>query len=69
MANRLIVDKTPFLKIKARFESGESVPRYAVAAAEDVLGEKFIRRGVASRPDVHDRAAGDDSFGDEAVVL
>lgn len=69
MANRLIVDKTPFLKIKARFESGELVPRYAVAAAEEVLGEKFLRRGVAPRPDVHDRIAGDDSFDDDGVVL
>lgn len=69
MAERLIVDKSPFLKIKARYEAGEAVPRYAVTAAQDVLGEKFVRRGVARRPDARDRAAGDDSFDDEAVVL
>lgn len=69
MANRLIVDKRPFLKIKARYEAGETVPRYAVTAAEDVLGEKFLRRGVSSRPDVADRAAGDDSFDDGVAVL
>lgn len=69
MAERLMIDKRPFLRIKARVEAGESVPRYAVQAAEEVLGEKFLRRGAAHRPDVHDRIAGDDTFDDSAVAL
>ena len=58
------MDRTPWLRIKARFEAGESVPSAVREMAESVLGERFVRAGQGKRPDVRDRAAGDDSFDD-----
>lgn len=61
-----MVDTRPFLRIKARYEAGETVPPLARKWAEEVLGERFVRLGKGGpRPDHHDRAAGDDSFDDE----
>lgn len=51
-----------WLRLKERFEAGENIPRIARDAAEAVLGERFVRRGVSARPDASDRAAGDRSF-------
>lgn len=63
-----MADLKPWLKVKARYEAGESVPLHVRRMAESVLGERFVRgprpsRG-ASRPDHLDRQAGDDSFDD-----
>lgn len=60
-----MVDKSPWLRVKARFEAGDSVSLAVREMAEEVLGERFIRpakRGM--RPDFRDREAGDDSFDD-----
>lgn len=65
----MVIDKTPWLKIKARFESGKPVPAVARSMAEEVLGERFVRAGKGRRPDARDLAAGDDIFRDEGMVL
>lgn len=57
------VDKTPWLKVKARYEAGEPVSQAVRDMAESVLGERFLRpAGKGKRPDFRDREAGDDSF-------
>ncbi|HLO65289.1 MAG TPA: hypothetical protein VK165_20190 [Azonexus sp.] len=62
----MVVDKTPFLKIKARYEAGERIAPYIRKSAEEVLGERFLRQPKrGQRPDARDRAAGDDSFDDD----
>lgn len=58
-----------WLRLKARFEAGENIPRIARDAAEAVLGERFIRVGKGARPDVSDRVAGDDSFSTDAMAV
>lgn len=59
-----------WLKIKARYEAGESIPPFARKQAEEVLGERFIRLAKpGNRPDARDRAAGDDSFDDDGMVM
>lgn len=65
-----VVDKSPWLKVKARFEAGESVPMAVREMAEEVLGERFIRPARGRRPDFRDREANDDSFDslDDGVV-
>jgi len=65
----MVIDKTPWLKIKARFESGKPVPAVARSMAEEVLGERFVRAGKGRRPDARDLVAGDDIFRDEGMVL
>ena len=62
------VDLRPWLKIKARFEAGEKVAYGVRKLAEAALGERFVRLGQGARPDAQDRAAGDDSFTDDAGV-
>lgn len=68
-------DLTPWLKVRARYEAGESVPLCVREMAEEVLGEKFarkqhsVRSGMARRPDFCDRAAGDDSFYDGGMTV
>jgi hypothetical protein len=62
-------DLSPWLRIKARFEAGEAIPMHVRRMAEAVLDERFIRLGKASRPDRHDRAAGDDSFDDDQGMV
>ena len=46
----MVIDKTPWLKIKARFESGKPVPAVARSMAEEVLGERFVRAGRVGVP-------------------
>lgn len=59
------VDLTPWLKVKARYEAGESVSCSVRDMAESVLGEKFVKPAKrVRRPDFRDREAGDDSFDD-----
>lgn len=61
-----MVDKSPWLKVKARFESGQAVPIAVREMAEAVLGERFLRPAKpGSRPDFRDREAGDRSFDDD----
>lgn len=65
-----MVDLTPWKRVRARYEAGESVPLHVRKMAEAVLGERFIRRAKpGTRPDVHDRAAGDDSFDDDGGMV
>lgn len=67
-------DLKPWLRIKARYEAGESVPLHVREMAESVLGERFARparsacrqRRAHPRPDWRDRQAGDDSFDEVA---
>ena len=54
-------ERSVFERIRERFERGEDVPVTAVRAAEEVLGEQFVRRGRSARPDYADRAANDTS--------
>jgi hypothetical protein len=57
-------------RIKARYEAGESIPPFARKQAEAALGERFVRRAKpGSRPDVRDRAAGDDSFDEDGGMV
>ena len=59
-------DLTPWLRVKARYEAGESVSLAVRDMAESVLGEKFVRPAKrVRRPDFRDLEAGDDSFNDD----
>ena len=59
-------DLTPWLRVKARYEAGESVSLHVRKMAEAALGEKFLKpAGKGRRPDFRDRAAGDDTFDDD----
>lgn len=67
-----MVDLSPWLKVKARYEAGETVPLAVRDMAESVLQQKFSRpMRPARRPDFRDREANDDSFGDagDGVVI
>jgi len=65
-----VVDKTPWLKVRARYEAGEKVSPAVRHMAEEVLGERFVRQvKTRTRPDFRDREAGDDSFDDDAGMV
>lgn len=65
-----MVDLTPWKRVRARYEAGESVSLHVRKMAEAVLGERFIRRAKpGTRPDFHDRAAGDDSFDNDGGMV
>jgi len=60
-----MVDVSPWLRVKALYESGGKVSSGVREMAESVLGEKFAKpMKPARRPDFRDREANDDSFVD-----
>lgn len=52
--------------VEARAAAGESLPMLLREMAEEALGHPIERHAPAHRPDHADRAAGDDSFEEEA---